>query len=174
MAQAFDNLSRMPQPRPEVRGIDLDEQTRCTHYRTDLDVIAIKMKCCGVYYACKDCHQALAGHPIEVWPRAEWTQPAVLCGVCGFEMSIEQYMSIGYACPHCAAAFNPGCRKHYTHYFEHIRGAGCPRSLAFGDRGFRTFSQMSMESEDPLHHDQRKKIHLRRMTSLRRRLRFTS
>lgn len=108
----------MPQLRPEVRGINLDAQTRCAHYRTDLDVIAIKMKCCGVYYACKDCHQALAGHPIEVWPQAEWTKPAVLCGVCGFEMSIEQYMGSGYACPQCGAAFNPGCRKHSADYFE--------------------------------------------------------
>jgi uncharacterized CHY-type Zn-finger protein len=44
----------MSMPRPEVHGIDLDAQTRCIHYRKQSDIIAIKMKCCGVYYACKD------------------------------------------------------------------------------------------------------------------------
>jgi uncharacterized CHY-type Zn-finger protein len=113
----------MPTPRPEVRGIDLDAQTRCAHYRTELDIVAIRMKCCGVYYACKDCHEALAGHAIEVWPRAEWNRPAVLCGACGAEMTIAQYMESGDraenspCCPHCGAVFNPGCRKHYQFYF---------------------------------------------------------
>ena len=109
--------SSMPPPRPEVRGIDLDAQTRCAHYKTDLDIIAVRMRCCGVYYACKDCHEALADHPIEVWPQAEWGQTAVLCGACGFELSIAQYMASGYTCPDCGAAFNPGCRNHYRFYF---------------------------------------------------------
>jgi len=103
--------------RPQVRGVDLDPQTRCAHYRTALDVIAIKMKCCGIYFACKECHQALAGHPIETWLRSEWVQPAVLCGACGYEMTIEEYMSSGYQCPNCRAPFNPGCRNHYQFYF---------------------------------------------------------
>jgi uncharacterized CHY-type Zn-finger protein len=103
--------------RPEVRGVELDAQTRCAHYRTALDVIAIKMKCCGTYFACKECHEALAGHPIEVWPQVEWAQPAVLCGVCGYEMTINEYMASGYRCLSCHAAFNPGCRKHYEFYF---------------------------------------------------------
>jgi uncharacterized CHY-type Zn-finger protein len=103
--------------RPEVRGIDLDAQTRCAHYRSEVDILAIKMKCCGVYYGCKDCHAALAGHPIEVWPQSEWTQRAVLCGACGYEMSVIQYMASGYRCPACNSAFNPGCRKHYQFYF---------------------------------------------------------
>ena len=106
--------------RLEVRGIELDAQTRCAHYRSERDVIAIKMKCCRVYYACKDCHEALAGHAIEGWRRAEWSEAAVLCGVCGHEMSIEQYMASGYECPACGAAFNPGCRKHYQFYFEAV------------------------------------------------------
>jgi uncharacterized CHY-type Zn-finger protein len=67
---------------PEVRGLNLDPQTRCLHYHTQADIIAIKMKCCATYYACKDCHIALAGHAIEVWPRSEWNQEAILCGAC--------------------------------------------------------------------------------------------
>src|SRR6202012_5491024 len=58
--------------RHDVRGIDLDSQTRCVHYNSQFDIIAIKMKCCDVYYACKDCHDALASHVLEVWPRREW------------------------------------------------------------------------------------------------------
>ena len=34
-----------------VSGIDLDAQTRCAHYHKAQDIIAIKMKCCGVYDA---------------------------------------------------------------------------------------------------------------------------
>ena len=100
-----------------IRGLDIDEQTRCVHYHSPLDIIAIKMKCCGVYYACKDCHEALAGHAIEVWPRNEWEQRAVLCGACGHELAITEYMASGYACTKCRAAFNPGCRNHYHFYF---------------------------------------------------------
>lgn len=80
-------------------------------------MIAIKMKCCGAYYACKECHEALADHPIEVWPRDAWDEPAVLCGVCGGELTIELYMSSGNRCPNCGTAFNPGCRNHYHFYF---------------------------------------------------------
>jgi len=107
----------MPLMRPEVRGVDVDAQARCAHYRTAADIVAIKMKCCGIYYACKDCHEALAGHAIEVWPQAEWGERAVLCGTCGYEMSIAQYMACNSSCPDCGAGFNPGCRKHYGFYF---------------------------------------------------------
>ena len=63
-------------------------------------------------------HDALADHPAKVWPAAEWDQPAVLCGVCGGELSVREYMGCGNRCPACGAAFNPGCRLHYHLYFE--------------------------------------------------------
>ena len=107
----------MQKSRFTVRGIEVDAQTRCAHYRSPLDIIAIKMKCCGTYYACKDCHEELADHSIEVWQRHEWDRPAVLCGACKNEMSIEEYLAAGNKCPGCGAAFNPGCRKHYPFYF---------------------------------------------------------
>ena len=108
----------MANPRPPVAGLDLDPETRCAHWRSRLDIVAIKMRCCGVYYACKDCHDALAGHAIEVWPREEWDQLAILCGACGREMSINAYTQSGDRCPSCGAGFNPGCRSHYHFYFE--------------------------------------------------------
>jgi uncharacterized CHY-type Zn-finger protein len=108
----------MVEARPEVRGVGVDAQTRCAHYCSALDVIAIKMKCCGDYYACKDCHDALAGHAIAVWPRDEWDRRAVLCGVCGMEMTVMEYLGCANVCPGCGARFNPGCRNHYRFYFE--------------------------------------------------------
>jgi uncharacterized CHY-type Zn-finger protein len=104
--------------RPQVRGIDLDGETRCTHWHSPLDIVAIKMKCCGIYHACKDCHDALAGHAIEVWPRAEFDLPAILCGTCGTEMSIRDYLNCADSCPACGAGFNPGCRSHRHFYFQ--------------------------------------------------------
>jgi uncharacterized CHY-type Zn-finger protein len=101
-----------------VSGIDLDAQTRCVHYNGGLDIVAIKMKCCDVYYACKDCHDALANHAIEVWPCDQWGQPAVLCGACGTELSINEYLGCFDKCPTCESLFNPGCRNHYRFYFE--------------------------------------------------------
>ncbi len=102
---------------PQVHGLGLDNQTRCVHWRSALDVIAIKMRCCGEYYACRDCHDALAGHPTRVWPTAEFDEAAVLCGACGDEMSVRTYLGSGNRCPACAAPFNPGCWLHHHFYF---------------------------------------------------------
>jgi uncharacterized CHY-type Zn-finger protein len=103
---------------PQVRGLDLDPQTRCAHYHGPTDIIAIKMKCCGIYYACKDCHAALADHPIRVWPKIEWDQKAILCGACGAELTIQEYVNSGSRCTGCREQFNPRCRDHYHFYFQ--------------------------------------------------------
>ena len=91
----------MKEPPPPVSGIDVDAQSRCKHYNKPVDIIAIKMKCCGTYFACKDCHDALANHTIEVWPRSEWGEKAVLCGACRTELSIAQYLACNNHCPVC-------------------------------------------------------------------------
>ncbi len=110
----------MLKPRPSVAGVGLDPQTRCAHYSKSLDIVAIRMKCCGIYYACKDCHEALAGHAIQVWPHGEWEEPAVLCGGCGTELTIREYMDCVSQCPACKSPFNPNCRNHYHFYFETV------------------------------------------------------
>jgi uncharacterized CHY-type Zn-finger protein len=102
---------------PKVTGVNLDSQTRCQHYQGPGDIVAIKMKCCGLYFACKDCHVALADHPIAVWPENEWQQKAILCGVCSSEFTIQQYMTSKSHCPACGAQFNPRCQNHYRFYF---------------------------------------------------------
>ena len=100
-----------------VKGVGLDEQTRCVHYGSAVDIVAIMMKCCGVFYACKDCHEELAGHAIETWRRAEWGEKAILCGACNGLMAIDEYLECEARCPACGAAFNPKCRNHHHFYF---------------------------------------------------------
>jgi len=101
-----------------VYGKTVDNQTRCQHWHSDLDVIAIKFKCCEKYYPCFSCHQEEADHEPEVWSKAEYDTKAILCGVCGSELTITEYQASGNTCPNCTAAFNPGCSKHYHLYFE--------------------------------------------------------
>jgi uncharacterized CHY-type Zn-finger protein len=104
--------------RPAVRGLDLDPETRCAHWHSPLDIVALKFRCCGAYYACRDCHDTLADHPARLWPAAERDAPAVLCGACGAEMSVTAYLGCDDRCPACAAPFNPGCKLHRHLYFE--------------------------------------------------------
>lgn len=104
--------------RPTVHGLDLDPETRCLHWRSPLDIIAIRMHCCGRYYACRACHEALEDHAATVWPRSAWGQAAVLCGACGHELSVHAYLASDNRCPRCRAPFNPGCKNHYPLYFE--------------------------------------------------------
>jgi uncharacterized CHY-type Zn-finger protein len=104
--------------RPDVRGVELDAQTRCAHWHSPLDIVAIRMKCCGEYYACKDCHDSLAGHAGEVWPASQFDAKAVLCGACCMELSIRQYLDCANACPACGAGFNPSCHHHHHFYFQ--------------------------------------------------------
>lgn len=100
-----------------VRGVDVDHETRCRHYGSDRDVIAVRFPCCGEYYACHACHAAVADHEAERWPADARGARAVLCGVCGSELTIAAYLGSGNACPDCGAAFNPGCANHYGRYF---------------------------------------------------------
>ncbi|MFJ3393563.1 CHY zinc finger protein [Leifsonia aquatica] len=98
-------------------GPTVDDQTRCIHYRTELDVIAIRFACCGEYYPCHLCHAEAADHPAQAWPEGSGAERAVLCGVCGIELTIDAYLGVE-GCPTCGAAFNPGCKLHRHLYFD--------------------------------------------------------
>lgn len=104
--------------RPLVHGIDLDAHTRCVHWHSVRDIVAIRMKCCRRYYACRECHDALESHAAETWPRTERDQKAVLCGACGEQLTIAAYLGGEDVCPACGSEFNPGCRAHRHFYFE--------------------------------------------------------
>lgn len=107
-----------PKTEPTVHGVDVTPITQCAHWHSERDVIAIKHKCCGVYYACISCHEACAGHEPEVWPRSERGAEVVLCGRCRRGLTVDEYLACGNTCPGCKAEFNPGCALHYELYFE--------------------------------------------------------
>lgn len=101
----------------KVYGFTVDNESRCTHYQTPLDIIAIKFKCCNKYYPCYKCHNEHESHKIQRWQANEFHEKAILCGVCNHEMTINDYMMIE-ACPKCDAHFNNRCKYHYHLYFE--------------------------------------------------------
>lgn len=95
----------------------IDAETRCRHYYGERDRIAIKFYCCGEYYSCYRCHQEKGCGSTRVWPRDLFDQPAILCGACGTELTINTYLKNGTMCPTCSANFNPGCSLHHHLYF---------------------------------------------------------
>ena len=101
-----------------VYGINVDQQTRCAHYHTDRDIVAIKFKCCGLWFPCFECHKAVADHEPAVWPENEFDERAILCGGCGHLLTIREYFDYSPLCPVCEAGFNPGCTNHYHLYFD--------------------------------------------------------
>ena len=72
-----------------IGGQLIDDQTRCIHYGTATDVMAIKFSSCHRYRACHRCHEASAGHPAERWPASQHDRKALLCGMCSTELSIS-------------------------------------------------------------------------------------
>jgi uncharacterized CHY-type Zn-finger protein len=102
----------------EVNGVDVDPQTRCAHYHGNMDIIAIKFKCCERWFPCYECHSAIADHESVTWPAAEREALAILCGACGRQLSIIQYLDCDSTCPACGNKFNPGCANHCHLYFE--------------------------------------------------------
>ena len=101
----------------QIFGKPIDDQTRCVHYATAEDVVAIQFACCLRFYPCHLCHAETADHPAQQWPVGERSQPAILCGTCQETMSITTYLGVT-GCPSCGAAFNAGCRLHHHLYFE--------------------------------------------------------
>lgn len=100
-----------------VKGA-IDEETRCKHYHSDYDRVAIKFICCNSFYPCYFCHKELGCGKEEVWPIELFSEKAVLCGACGVQLTIEKYLSHDALCPSCKAPFNQGCSLHEHLYFQ--------------------------------------------------------
>ena len=100
-----------------MRGRTVDDETRCVHWHSERDVVAIAFACCGEFYPCHSCHEETAGHPATTWPVTARDEPAILCGVCRSRTTIGDYLAAGDACGTCGATFNPGCRLHHHLYF---------------------------------------------------------
>ncbi|TDL31552.1 hypothetical protein E2R51_14095 [Jeotgalibacillus sp. S-D1] len=105
-----------------VFGNVLDHNTRCIHYHSEKDIIAIKFYCCGQYYPCKSCHDEKGCGNHAVWPHSQFNEKAVLCGNCGTELTIQHYLSCSSFCPDCSSPFNPGCSLHAHFYFDMSSG----------------------------------------------------
>jgi uncharacterized CHY-type Zn-finger protein len=104
----------------KVFGLNVDAETRCAHYHSPIDIIAIKFKCCAEWFPCYECHLELREHAAQAWTRDEFETPAILCGACGYQLTINEYLSCDSTCPNCRRQFNPGCAKHYHLYFEKV------------------------------------------------------
>lgn len=91
---------------------------RCPHYQSDLDIVSIRFKCCGIYYPCYLCHSEAADHPAERWESSEFDAKAILWRNCKKELTIWQYFSCSFLCIACGANFNPGCQSHWNLYFN--------------------------------------------------------
>ena len=101
----------------KVYGFIVDDETRCTHYQTKKDIIAIKFKCCDKYYPCYKCHAEAEDHKPILWEKAEYDEKAVLCGVCRKEHTIDEYLQTD-RCLKCASFFNEACEYHYHLYWK--------------------------------------------------------
>ncbi|WP_288782181.1 CHY zinc finger protein [uncultured Kocuria sp.] len=112
----FDALSDSDRG-PHVYGPVIDDQTRCVHYRTSKDIVALKFVCCGRYFPCYRCHEEVSDHPARQWSLHQRDEPAILCGVCKCELTIASYMASS-RCPNCRSEFNERCALHYDLYFE--------------------------------------------------------
>jgi uncharacterized CHY-type Zn-finger protein len=101
-----------------LRGVAVDSETRCAHYLTERDVIAIAFPCCGTFYPCFECHETCCEQQPRRWPPDRFDERAILCGVCREVLTIETYLASEHRCPNCEAAFNPGCANHWDRYFR--------------------------------------------------------
>ena len=102
----------------EVYGSLIDDETRCTHYNTELDIIALKFKCCDKWFPCRPCHDDSESHIAEIWPTSMFDEKAVLCGKCGNRLSVDEYLNCSDRCTSCGSNFNPRCAEHYHLYFD--------------------------------------------------------
>jgi uncharacterized CHY-type Zn-finger protein len=101
----------------EVNGVQVDGETRCAHHQTHNDIIAIKFACCGKWFPCYQCHEERADHPVSRWSQEQFDEQAVLCGACGYQLTIREYLGSRSVCPRCRRQFNAGCARHHRFYF---------------------------------------------------------
>ncbi|MBS1703101.1 MAG: hypothetical protein JST12_15655 [Armatimonadetes bacterium] len=102
----------------EVFGVEVGPRFECAHWHGPTDVVALKFPCCGTFWCCWDCHEALAGHPAQRWSETDQDEEAILCGACGHRLTIREYLEGESQCPNCGHGFNPGCRSHRHLYFD--------------------------------------------------------
>ncbi|WP_338344351.1 CHY zinc finger protein [Fructobacillus evanidus] len=95
-------------------GIDIGTTGTCVHYHSDVDIAGLRCAQCEEYFACYQCHDTLRDHHFVPMAK-DATNPAVLCGRCGQELTYQEYKT--GACLNCLAPFNPRCEIHEERYF---------------------------------------------------------
>jgi uncharacterized CHY-type Zn-finger protein len=128
MSSEPNDDKKRPSKEVQIHGQVIDAQTRCIHWKSKRDVVALQFYCCRKFYPCSTCHDEevdseCGRHEVKRWPRDYWGQEAILCGSCKCLMSIWTYIGLYESdgetrCPSCSAEFNPGCRGHLGIYFE--------------------------------------------------------
>lgn len=110
----LDLGKKWPEP---IFGDLLDAETRCLHYHSTKDIIALKCFTCRRYYPCYQCHATYETHAYEPYP--SWLgDEVVFCGACQTGLTIAAYRQGDGFCSNCSAAFNPGCKLHEHIYFR--------------------------------------------------------
>lgn len=103
-----------------VYGRVVDTESRCVHWHSRRDVLALKFRCCDRYWACVTCHEQCAGHAVRRYHvELDSGLKVVVCGVCRCEMTFAEYTG-GLRCVQCHVEFNPGCKMHYSMYFDGV------------------------------------------------------
>ena len=77
----------------------LDAETRCAHYHTEIDRIAIKFYCCDTIIPCYECHEETVVETEPSGQKKNSTKKAILCGACGHELTVEEYLDCKSECP---------------------------------------------------------------------------
>ena len=98
-----------------IFGKLVDDECRCEHYNSSLDIIANRCGFCGKLYACYKCHNELENH--EFVPINADEKNTVMCGVCGKMFSYNEYSQLS-ECPECKSGFNPRCSLHKGCYAQ--------------------------------------------------------
>lgn len=106
----------------KLAGRLVDNHTRCSHYHTVKDIIALKFKCCGIYWPCYQCHLEISAcQATQRYSTEELkfqSMFVILCGQCYNELTFDEYNRNTYKCIYCDSEFNPGCLLHYDLYFD--------------------------------------------------------
>ncbi|WP_271497522.1 CHY zinc finger protein [Enterococcus sp. 5H] len=101
----------------KIFGVLVDDEGRCTHYHSEVDIVANKCYECQQYFACYQCHDELVDHQFKAWPISEeFEEKIILCGFCKTELSYEDYQK-NNRCLKCNHLFNENCSIHRHIYF---------------------------------------------------------
>jgi uncharacterized CHY-type Zn-finger protein len=105
--------------KPKVLGREIDNESRCFHWHSKLDIVAMRFKCCMEYYGCRQCHDEIANHDVILWDLInDQYVDVVMCGSCASTLTTHDYLQGHDKCPTCKAPWNPRCELHRHLYFN--------------------------------------------------------